>query len=301
MMKFRNSQIKTAFALGGGGARGIAHIGVIKALGEAGIKPELLVGTSMGAIIGAIYAQTQDAEMVENRLRKFFQSKDYAEMGLKNYRRNPEKNSFFGNFARRLEGRIVINLSYSQMSIFKQENFRKALDYLIDGGIIERLPIRFAAVAGDLNSGEKVVMDSGDIQIAVLASSSIPGFLPPVEYGSWLLTDGEAADLVPCETAKELGARFVIGVDVGQGLLPCPPLDNAFDVIFRTGHIKSHQLTVRMMKSADVIIRPKVDQFHWTQFDQIKPLVEAGYEAGALAANEIRNKLKLKKWMFWKK
>lgn len=293
--------MKLAFALGGGGARGIAHIGVIKALGEAGIKPDLLVGTSMGSIIGAMYAQVQDAESVETRLRQFVESKEYAEMGLMNHHRNPEKTSFFGNIARRLEERIVVNLSYSQKSIYKQENFRKALDCLIDGGVIEQLPVQFAAVAGDLNTGEKVVLDSGDIETAVLASGSIPGFLPPVEYWGWLLTDGEVADLVPCETARELGAGFVIGVDVGQELSPCPPLDNAFDIVFRTGHIKSRHLAVRMMKFGDVIIRPQVSQFHWTQFDQVQPLVEAGYEAGRSAIDEIRRKLKLKKWMFWKK
>lgn len=293
--------MKIAFALGGGGARGIAHVGVIKALEEAGIKPNIIVGTSMGAIIGAMYAQIGNPGLVEDKIIQFIHSKDYAEMGLKTYRRNHEKDSFLGNFIHRLEERIVINLSYSQEALFKQEKFYLALNYLLEDGLIEELPVKFAAVTGDLLTGDKVVLTSGDIKMAVLASSSIPGFLPPVDYAKWKLADGEIVDLVPCETAKELNGRFVIGVDVGQGLLPCPPMDNALDIIFRATQIKSKALAIRIMQAADIIIQPDVSQYHWTHFEKADELIQAGYQAGKACAVDVKKKLKTKKWRFWKK
>lgn len=212
-----------AYALGGGGARGIAHIGVLKALDEAGIRPDLVVGTSMGSIVGAVYAQTQKASEVEKRMQDFIASKEYDAMDLGYYHRTSTGNRFFGHFAKRLEERIVINLSVSQKSVIKNDILNQALDVLLEPALIEDLPLKYAAVAGDLVSGEKTVLTTGDLKTAVLASSSIPGFLPPVEYAGMQLADGEISDLVPCQTAKELGATFVITIDVSQDLAPSPP------------------------------------------------------------------------------
>ena len=292
--------MKICLALGGGGARGIAHVGVLKAFLNAGIIPDQIVGTSMGSITGAMYAQSGDIDSVERRLQEFTQSTDFQKMSLMTYRRNPDSKTFFGNAARRLEERIIINLSYSFPAIFKSEHFRKALDFLLDDGNLEDFQIKYAAVAGDLLSGEKVVFTSGDVKTAVMASSSIPGFLPPVELDGKLLTDGEVSDVVPCETARELGAKFVVGVNVSQRLLPCPPLENAFDILFRANHIKSHALMERMITAADVVINPDVGRYHWTQFDKVDRIVEEGRIATEAKIGEIRALLRKRKWMFWK-
>ena len=289
-----------AYALGGGGARGIAHIGVLKALDEAGIKPDLVAGTSMGSVIGAAYAQTQNAAEVEKRMQDFISSKDYDALDLGYYHRTSSGNRFFGHFAKRLEERIVINLSVSQKSVIKNDILKKALDALLEPGSIENLPLKYAAVAGDLVSGEKVVLTSGDIKTAVLASSSIPGFLPPVEYAGRQLADGEIADLVPCQTARELGASFVITVDVSQDLAPSPPLENALDIMFRAGQIKSHDLRVLRMKASDFTIHPAVGTFHWTNFEAYQELIEAGYKAGIENMPRLKKKLRMKRWQFWK-
>jgi len=289
-----------AYALGGGGARGIAHIGVLKALDEAGIKPHLVVGTSMGSIVGAAYAQTQKASEVEKRMQDFIASKEYDAMDLGYYQRTSSGNRFFGQFAKRLEERIVINLSVSQQSVIKNDTLKKALDVLLEPGLIEKLPLKYAAVAGDLVSGEKIVLTSGDIRTAVLASSSIPGFLPPVEYAGMQLADGEISDLAPCQTAKELGATFVITVDVSQDLTPSPPLENALDIMFRAGQIKSHDLRVLRMKASDFTIHPEVGTFHWTNFEAHEELIDAGYKAGIAVLQRLEKKLKRRKRQFWR-
>lgn len=292
--------MKIAYALGGGGARGIAHVGVLKAFEEANLKPDMIVGTSMGSIIGAMYAQYGSSVKIEEKLKAFIESKEYKDLDLKYMRRSDSGGSFFGNIARQIEERIVINLSASQKAIFKQESFTDALEFLLQPGVIEKLTIPFLAIASDLLTGQKVVLSQGDIRTAVLASSSIPGFLPPVTYRGWELVDGEVSDLVPCTTARETGADFIIAVDVSQGLLPPPDLDNAFDIIFRAGHIKSYDLIQLRMKNADFIVRPEVGGFHWTKFNEQEVLIEEGYRAGKSAISEIKRKLRYRKFKFWK-
>ncbi len=278
----------------------MAHIGVLKAFDEAGIKPDLIVGTSMGSIVGVMYAQTGSALEVEKRLKEYISSEEYKDMDLPHYRRSTSGGSFFGNIAKRIEERIVINLSVSQKAVFKQDVFRNALEAMITPGIIEELPIEFAAVTCDLLTGRKIVQRSGDIMTAVLASSSIPGFLPPVKYAGWALVDGEVSDLVPATTAKELRATYVVAVDVSQSLIPSPPLENALDIIFRAGQIKSNELRKLRMTSADFIVSPKVDEYHWTNFDKAEELVEVGYIAGKEKADDLKKMLKRERWKFWK-
>ena len=289
-----------AYALGGGGARGIAHIGVLKALDEAGIKPRLIVGTSMGSIVGAAYAQTQNASAVEQRIHDFVASEEYKDLDLNNCQKAANGDRFFGHLAKRMEERIIIDLSVTQKSVIKQDSLNKTLDALLEPGVIEKLPIKFAAVAGDLLTGEKIVLSSGDIKTAVLASCSIPGFFPPVEYAAWQLVDGEVSDLVPCVTAKELGAKFVITMDVTQDLLPPPPLENVLDIMFRGMQIKSADLRTLRMSASDFTIRPQAGKFHWTNFDAYKELIGIGYQAGIEALPELRKKLKMRKWQFWR-
>ncbi|MBC8204813.1 patatin-like phospholipase family protein [bacterium] len=288
--------MKIGLALGGGGARGIAHIGVIHELVEKNIKFDLIAGTSMGSIIGAMYAQMGDPFAVERKLLEYVDSEEFQEMDLHSYHRDAKTKSFFGSVAKRIEEQIVINLSISNPAIFKKEKFIAALDFLLEDGKIENLPVKYAAVAGDLLSGRKHVFTHGDIKTAALASSSIPGFIPPVEFDDMLLTDGEISDLIPVETARELGADFIIAVDVRQELSPPPPLENAMDIFFRAGHIRSNLLSERMLKSADVVIKPDVSSIHWTRFDKVGTLVDLGKEAGRKAAASVKRMIRIKKF-----
>ena len=291
--------MKIAYSLGGGGARGFAHIGVIKALHAANLKPDLITGTSMGSVIGAMYAQTTDPEIIISRVLNYIDSEDFKSMNLKVYRRNHRVDSFFGNALNRLEERLIINLSCSQLSLFKQEKFIKALDYYLDDGDFEDLKIPLGILAGDLNYGKKVVITSGDVKSAVLASSSIPGFLPPVDYNGYSLVDGEMVELIPTETARELGADLVIAVDVRQDLEENPVMENALDVFFRAVQIKS-RLFSNMMDNADIVIKPQIGKFHWTEFERAGELIDLGYEAGLSQVDAIKRKIRRQRLKFWK-
>ena len=286
--------MKIAYALGGGGARGYAHVGVIKALHESGIMPDLIAGTSMGAVVGAMYAQTVDPEIVKTKVLNFINSEDFQDMELESFKQSRRVDSFFGNALNRPDDRIIIDLPDSQLSLFKQEKFVKALDYYLDDGNIEDTKIKLGMVAADLNSGEKVVLKSGDIKTAALASGSIPGFLPPVQYQGKTLVDGEIVELIPCMTAKKMGGDFIIATDVRQEIEKNPHIENALDVFFRANQIKSKILSDLTLK-ADVIIHPDIEKFHWTEFEKAEKLMEIGYQAGLLKIDQLKSKIQKKK------
>jgi len=278
--------MKIGLALGGGGARGYAHIGVIRVLKENGIEPIIIVGTSMGSIVGGMYAQTNDIDHVESRFREFISSNDFNEISLKYLHNDSKENFIFGDFIRKIKDRIVLELAIHETALFQKEQFIKALDFLLSNGNIENTKTKFAAVAADLISGKKVILDKGDIIKAVTASCSIPAVLPPVIYDSMQLIDGEAAEVIPCDSARELGAGFVIAVDVRMNLQPDPPLENALDIYFRANQVRSRNFSDKILQ-ADIIIKPDVGDFNWTRFEDLDTIIEAGYKATKMKIDEI--------------
>lgn len=185
---------RVGLALGSGGARGWAHLGVLQALKEKGIQVDFVAGTSMGAVIGAFFAAGREDVLRElardldwKRLRPFFWEVSLSRSGL-------------------TDGRKLL------------EEFRKML------GLREfrELDLPFRAVATDLDTGGEVVLSSGNLLQAVRASISIPGLFSPVRVGKRLLVDGGLVNPVPVSVAREMGAQIVIGVDVSQGIVPEP-------------------------------------------------------------------------------
>jgi len=278
--------MKIGLALGGGGARGYAHIGVIRAMGDKGIRPDIIVGTSMGSIVGAMYAQTNDIKIVERRFREYIASEDFSKLSNSYLNNTSKEFSIFADYIKRTDDRIVLDLSISEIALFQQKFFMNTLDYLLTDGNIKDTKIKFGAVTADLISGKKVVLESGNIKKAVLASSSIPAVLPPVKYNSMLLVDGEAVEIIPSGSARELGADYVIAVDVRMSLQPNPPLENAIDIYFRANQVKSRNYSDKTLQ-AEIIITPDVGDFHWTRFEEFDTIVEAGYNAGMKKMEEI--------------
>lgn len=279
----------------------MAHVGVIVALEEAGITPNLVVGTSMGSVIGAIFTQTNSAQETRRRVLAFMESPEYKELDLSRYNKSFSAKGALGNFIEKVKERVIVNLSISNKAFFKQDDFLKALQYMIASGKIENFKIPYAAVASDLITGKKIVFSSGDVITAVLASSSIPGFLPPVQYSGYDLVDGEVSDLVPAFTAKEIAPRnFTIAVDVSQPLNEKADVDNALDIIFRANQIKSHDLRELRMKSADFLIRPNVEKYHWTDFSACNNLIDIGYASAKEHMPALLKAISRRRWMFWK-
>ncbi len=288
--------MKTALVLGAGGARGLAHIGVIKVLEQEGFQPDLIVGSSIGAIIGGMYAQTRDIRWVEHRVREFFESHEYADLRvdvLERHGSDRNENDFLHQIARNLVKRVLLNMIVSRQSILRDDRLGQAMGFLLKSGDIRETEIPFACVATDLVKGQPVLFTEGDIQLAVKASSSIPGYLPPVPYNSCLLVDGAVAYSLPINYAYQLGADRVIAVDVRQRIKPQDKFENVFDILFRSSAVTAEILCQEIAARADVLLQPDVGNYLWYDFQKMNDLIQAGEDAAYQKLTEIRQHIGL--------
>jgi NTE family protein len=266
-------------ALGGGGARGLAHIGVIRVFEACGIPIDMIAGTSIGALIGAAYALELDVERLHAAAEAFIHSPAFLESGLDQFRKKKPAENFFGQVATYMKDRLVINLAYSRLSLVGSRRAAKAIDYILPDKTFKDLRLPFACVATDLKTGKEITFQQGSLRGAVQASTSIPGFLPPVIASDYLLTDGAVVAPVPVQACRELGAEVVIAVDVGQSVNNGVETENVIDVIFRANSITSRKLTHLLLASADLVIRPMVGQVHWSEFRLATTLIAEGERA----------------------
>jgi NTE family protein len=291
------TNLKIALALGGGGARGCAHIGVLKVLERENIPVPLITGTSNGAVVGAIYAKYDQAAKVEERFEQFLTSEEYKKSGLELFKQKEPAENFFGQVATYVKERVVVNLAHSKTSLVGGWRLRQAMDFLIPEGRIEDTKIPFVTVASNILNGKEVVFTEGDMRSIIAASSSIPGFLPPYEVNGYVLVDGSVVCPVPVEPARHYGADLVIAVDVGQELNENPKLDNVINIIFQTNHMTARHYNLHLLEKADVVIRPNVGEVHWSEFKLLQYMIEEGervtQEALPMIRRIIRNKSSL--------
>ncbi len=296
-------KVKIALALGGGGARGCAHIGVLKVLERANIPIDLITGSSIGAVVGSLYATTGSALKVEERFHQFLRSEEYKKSGLELFKRKEPAENFFGQVAKLVKERVVVNLAQSKPSLVSGKRLQAAMDFLIPDGRIEETKIPFYPVASNLLNGQRVVFTQGDLRSIVSASASIPGFLPPYEVNGHLLVDGSVVCPIPVEPARELGADVVIAVDVGQQLNEHADLNNVINIIFQANHMTARHFNLHLLKMADVVIRPNVGQVHWSEFKLLRYMIEEGERVAEEALPQIQRLIKkksAKSWV-WKK
>lgn len=249
---------RIGLVLGGGAARGFAHVGVIRALEQEKIPIDLIVGTSVGSLIGALYAH--------------------------------EKNSFeleWTAFSLEKDDLLDYVLLSASMGPVKGERLEAFVNKKVPVANIESLKIPFAAVATDLNRGTRVVLDRGPLARAIRASCAIPGVFQPVEHQGRLLVDGGVADNLPVAVAREKGADIVIAVDISQNVTNFN-ITNLVDVTLQAVHIMFSENVSQRRRDADVLISPAVGNVAMMDFTQKKRLMQVGIEAGQQAAPAIR-------------
>lgn len=297
-------KVKVALALGGGGARGCAHIGVLKVLERENIPIDLIAGSSIGAVVGSLYATTGDAQKVEERFKQFLQSEEYQKSGLELFKRQEPAENFFGQVAKFVKERIVVNLAQSKPSLVSSKRLQAAMDFLIPDGRIEETKIPFYPVASNLLNGQQVIFKEGDLRSIVSASASIPGFLPPCAVNGYMLVDGSVVCPIPVEPARDLGADIVIAVDVGQQLNEHADLNNVINIIFQANHMTARHFNLHLLRLADVVIRPNVGLVHWSEFKLLRYMVEEGERVAREALPKIQSlvrrksrKASLLKWL----
>ncbi|MDZ7318756.1 MAG: patatin-like phospholipase family protein [candidate division KSB1 bacterium] len=278
-------------ALGGGGARGLAHIGVLRVLEQEKIPIHIITGSSAGALIGAMYCQCLDVDRVEKTTRKFISSDDYRRLRIQHAIRRKDGENFFSQVVTSLKERLIINLAYSRMSLVKNRRLIQALKMLLQDGRIEDSPLALGIVASDLISSRDVVLTSGSMIRAVAASVSLPGFLPPVAVDELLLVDGGITQPLPVQAAADLGADVVIAVDVSFQSTLQRNFKNIFEIMNRTHHMTAECLNHLLADKAHILIRPAVGHFHWSAFDDIDAIIQQGEAAARAAMPNIRKQL----------
>ena len=283
--------MKKALVLGGGGARGLAHLGVLRILEKEGFRPDLIVGCSIGAIIGGMYAQTLDIQKVEKRVYEFFESEAYQNLNINRVQRglaSENGDDLLHHVARNLMRTVFVNMVANRQSILDKDEVVEAINFLIKEGNIRDARIPFACNAVDLVTGKSILFKEGDIRQAIRASSSIPGYVMPVEQNSEYLVDGAVADALPTDYARKLGADFIISVDVSQEIKSRQDFQSVFDIILRANMITLDYLYRQNLQSADLLIRPEVGKYNWYDFQKIDRLIKTGEDAAREKRMEIR-------------
>jgi len=276
-------------ALGGGGARGLAHIGVLRALEKAGIIPTAIVGTSMGAVVGAMYCQIVSSDKVEDKIRNFLGSKYFKHIGLEEFDNKKDSSiSIWERFLIHLRHRFFLTKSILGTGMFAQSALIDSLKLLMEDTDIASLPIKFAAVTCDLISGEEIVFTTGPLIQAVAASSAVPGVVAPISIDKYLLIDGTVSSNIPVLAAKELFGSPVIAVDVRHRLGSFAEPKHGYEVILRSNDITNYRLNNLYLEQADVIIKAKVDHIEWNEFSKIDECIVAGEKAAEEKIRSIR-------------
>jgi NTE family protein len=236
-------------ALGGGAARGFAHVGVIQALEEAGIYPELVAGTSAGSLVAALYASGKNSA----QLKKIADSMEEAEI---------------------TDWMIPI----LNRGALRGEALARYVNAQVGGQVIEGMKMPLGIVATDLQSGEAMLFRRGSTGTAVRASSAVPGVFQPVKVGSREYVDGGLVSPVPVKQAREMGANFVIAVDISTDPEGNPAGDT-FQILMQTFTIMGKSINAYGLKEANLVVRPSLAGVKSADFTSRRRSIEAGYSA----------------------
>ncbi len=244
---------KLGLALGGGAARGFAHVGVIQVLEEAGIRPDLVVGTSAGSLVAAIYASGRGGAQLQQ-------------------------------LAEGMEEAILVDwtLPIFSRGILRGEALARYVNTQVSGKLIEAMVMPLGIVATDLGSGEGILFRRGDTGSAVRASSAVPSVFQPVRIGLRDYVDGGLVAPVPVRYARQMGAALVIAVDISdrpEG----NSADGAFQLLLQTFAIMGKSINALELRDADVVVRPALAGVHGSDFSSRRRSIEAG-RAAMLAA-----------------
>ena len=267
-------------ALGGGGARGFAHIGVLQRLEEMGIRPDYITGSSMGALVAATYIKTGNVAATWEELDGMVRSEAFHKLGMHLINvKGRGGESFWHQVSSAIQDRIVINLAHSKPGLVRPERVEDAIKIVITEDSWFDSGTELGIVATDLYSGEDVYFTEGPLLPAVMASIAIPGFLPPVYHEGKTLVDGGVSQQVPIRLAREMGADFVMAVDVGQDINPITDMDNAMAIMSQSENIRSCHYRDMLNREADVLLLPGMPGVHWSAYDQRETFVDLGITA----------------------
>jgi len=294
---WRKRPPRLGLALGGGGARGGIHIGVLKVLDEAGIPVSFVAGTSIGALVGAFYALSLSGRKLEERLNSYLSSDTFrrARFNLMAQADGLKDAPLFSRIASFIKKEFLLAMALTRPHLIPREQFLENLAYFLPDVRMEGTRIPFAATATDLETGEAVLIKEGSLRDAVYASCTYPGVVEAVRFGGRLLVDGGVVAMVPVEAVKSLGADLVLAVNVEKCIGEDVEGLSGIEVLFRADDIMAAELTRIQTQKADILIHPGVGNIKWYDFQRMPQYVAVGEKAAREKLPEIRKALGLER------
>ena len=283
-----NKDISVGLVLSGGGAKGLAHIGVLKAIEQAGVKIDYIAGTSTGAIVGALYAAGYTAAQLDVMFKKVDFStliQDQVPRRAKTFNEKDESIKYALTLPfDGLEISFPTGLSNGQNIYNLFSKLTSHVNHLTD---FSKLPIPFLCVATNAENGEMVLLENGYLPRAVSASGALPTLFNPVVINDMILIDGGIVNNYPIKELKAKGVDVIIGVDVQDGIKKKKDLTSALDIVLQVNNYASVKQMQTKIKDTDVYIKPNIEEFSVVSFDDANRIVQAGFEA----ANQVTQKL----------
>ncbi|MDC0594157.1 patatin-like phospholipase family protein [Candidatus Marinimicrobia bacterium] len=270
--------LKIGVALGGGGARGACHIGVLKSLERRGIIPDIISGTSAGSMIGAMYASHASADIVEEKYTEHVNGEDFKDLGFRYIPNNEKDDSVFSQVFKQIKNQYILMVSSTRKSLVKNERLAKAANNLFESNQFDDLKIPLIVTATDLISGKPMLYKAGNVVDAVVKSSSIPGFVEPTYIDNRMLLDGGI--IFPTPVPPLVGeCDFIIAVNISKSFNTSEEPDNIFEITNRARDISTLHLNSYLLKQSDFVISPEHKDVHWSAFDRTDEFIENGYNA----------------------
>lgn len=288
--------IKVGLVLSGGGAKGLAHIGALKIIEKAGVRIDYIGGTSMGAIIGSLYASGYTAAALDTLVRNIDFNKliqDDLPRNAKTFyeRENSEKYALtlpFDNFT------IGLPQGLSKGQNFYNE-FSRMTSHVNHIRDFRKLPIPFFCISTNIETGEQILLDRGYLPDAVSASAALPSIFTPVEVKGVLMTDGGVANNYPVKEVKNRGAEIVIGIDVQDSLMARDQLNSATNIMLQISNFRTINAMKTKISETDIYIKPAISEFSLISFDDADKIIANGEKAAFLNYKELRTIASLQK------
>ena len=278
-------------ALGGGGVRGAAHVGVLQEIDSAGIKIDRIAGVSAGAVIGCLYAYSLDGKWVEDHFRNIWSSQSLSGLTSKTFFDNGSTKSFVGGIKRTLTDYVIALISLHRNSLIKNDQLREILELLVPVNNFDQLEIPLKIISTDIASGKDVISEEGNLIDALIKSCSIPGIMEPVIEGERVIVDGGVSMPIPISPLLE-SCDVTVAVDIGVYKFDNLKNPNAKSIKIRSDIITSNRLKLKQVSDADLVIRPDTNGLHWSRFDAGEILLENGKIEGRKQMSILNNLIK---------
>ncbi len=285
----QKEELKVGLVLSGGGAKGMAHIGALKVIEEAGVKIDYIGGTSMGAIVGALYASGYSAAQLDSLFRKVNFSRlinDDLPRGVKTFYEKEDTERYaiklpFDNF------KIAVPSGYSSGQNIYHE-LVKHLYHVKDIYDFNKLPIPFVCIATDVETGNEVKLTSGYLPEAIMASGTLPSLFEPTNIDGKVLIDGGVVNNYPVEEVKNMGADIIIGVDVQHGLKDRDALISATQILLQINNYRAAEYMIEKAKKTDIYIKPNMDKYTVMDFDLDEQIIKSGENAALEKLEDLK-------------